>query len=117
MAQLAYDEGQMARIARTVGVSMNPADRARWDRLRRGRGTSEFVRHLLDLEEREARRKEQEAALVELIRLQDELPAAWQEDAAWALPEDDLTPIPPEAAEATVDLRRVLASWQDSEAP
>lgn len=96
---------------------MHPEDRARWDRLRRGRGTSEFVRHLLDLAEQDARRKEQEAALVELTRLQEEFPAAWQEDAAWALPEDDLSPIPPEAATATVDLGKVLASWQDAEAP
>ena len=36
--------GLMPRTARTVGVSMTPEDRVRWDRLRRGRGSSEFVR-------------------------------------------------------------------------
>jgi hypothetical protein len=96
---------------------MTPEDRVRWDRLRRGRGNSEFMRHLLDLEEREARREEQEAALVELIRLQDAMPAAWQEDAAWDLPEPNVSPIPREIAEATIDLTDVLASWRDAETP
>ena len=117
MALPLYDLDQMPRTARTVGVSMTPEDRVRWDRLRRGRGNSEFMRHLLDLEEREARREAQEAALVELIRLQDELPAAWQEDAAWDLPEPDVSPIPPEIAEITIDLTEVLASWQNAESP
>jgi len=52
---------------------------------------------------------------VELIRLQDALPATWQEDAAWDLPEPDVSPIPPEIAEATIDLTDVLASRRDAE--
>jgi hypothetical protein len=46
------------------------------------------------LTERERRTEEQSAALAELIRFQDELPAAWKEDAAWDLPEPDVSPIP-----------------------
>ena len=54
---------------------------------------------------------------MEVIRLQHELPAAWQEDAAWVLPEPDVSPVPPEIAEATIDLTAVLASWRDAESP
>jgi hypothetical protein len=96
---------------------MSPQDRDRWDRLRRGRGTAEFMRHLLDREEQEWRREEQEAALAELIRFQAELPAAWQEDAAWDLPEPDVSPIPMKLRRATIDMREVLASWRDAELP
>jgi len=107
----------MGRTAKTVGVSMSPEDRSRWDRLRRGRRTADFVRHLLDLEEQESRCRDQEAALAELIRFQDELPAAWKEDAAWDLPEPEVTPIPDGIANVTIDMREVLASWREDRDP
>jgi hypothetical protein len=94
---------------------MTPEDRSRWDRLRRGRRTADFVRHLLDLEEREARRRDQEAALAEVMRLQDEMPAAWKEDAAWDLPEPDVSPFPEDFDRVTIDMREVLASWREDE--
>lgn len=75
------------------------------------------MRHLLDREEQERRREEQEAVLAELVRFQDELPAAWKEDAAWELPEPDASPVPEEIARATFDVRPVLASWRGAESP
>jgi hypothetical protein len=107
----------MARVAKTVGVSMFPEDRARWDRLRSGRQTAEFMRHLLDREEQERRNADQEALLAELLRFQDELPPAWKADAAWDLPEPDVSPISEDIAEATFDVGPVLASWRDGETP
>jgi hypothetical protein len=106
---------KMGRVARTKGVSMRPEDEVRWNRLQGGRRTADFVRHLLDLEESEARRREQEAVLAKLVRFQDELPVAWREDAAWDLPEPDISPIPPEITGASIDMRPVLDSWRRAE--
>lgn len=92
---------------------MAPEDRARWDRLRRGRRTADFVRHLLDLEERDARRREHEAALAELIRFQDELPPEWKDEAHYVLDSaDDFAPIPEQYTRGSFDMREVLASWR-----
>jgi hypothetical protein len=50
------------------------------------------------VEEQERRAEEQAAALAALIRFQDELPAAWKEDAAWDLSEPDVSPLPAASA-------------------
>jgi len=94
---------------------MFPEDRARWERLRGGRGTAEFMRHLLDREERERRKEDQEAVLAELIRFQNELPSVWSDDDAWDLPEPDVSPVPEAIAEASFDVGPILASWRHSE--
>jgi hypothetical protein len=43
------------------------------------------------------------------------LPPARHDDAAWDLPEPDVSPIPEDIAEATFDVDSVLASWRDVE--
>lgn len=101
----------MARTARTVGVSMTPEDQERWDRLRRGRRTSDFVRHLLDLEERDARDRQQHEALTRLLAFQDELPGEWKDETYYDLDDpDDYRPIPAAYTDASVDLRGYFAS-------
>jgi hypothetical protein len=53
-----------------------------------------------------------EGAALRLLRIQADLPAAWNDDAAWYLPEPEVSPFPDEIAKATVDMREVFASWR-----
>jgi hypothetical protein len=118
MLDATYDRMAMSRTARTKGVSMRPEDEVRWDRLQGSRRTSDFVRHLLDLEEEGARRRAHNEALEELIRFQAELPPAWKDEAHYDLDDaDEYTPIPAEIAEASFDISPVLASWREHEEP
>jgi hypothetical protein len=73
----------MTRTAQTIGVSMSPADQARWQALRQDRRTSDFVRHLLDLEEEHQARLDASAAHRQVLELQASLPQAWGQDGAW----------------------------------
>lgn len=108
----------MPRTARTVGVSMTPDDLKRWDRLRRGRRTSEFVRHLLDLEEQDARRRGHDAALAELIAFQSEIPPEWKDETYYDLDGPvDHRPIPPAYTRASIDARGVVESWRHDDDP
>jgi hypothetical protein len=108
----------MSRTARTKGVSMRPEDEVRWNRLQGSRRTADFVRHLLDLEERESRSRAQNEALEELLRFQSELPPEWKEEAYYDLDDpDDYGTIPEEIAQASFDMRPVLASWRERQAP
>lgn len=99
----------MARTATTTGVSMTPDVKARWEELRHGRGASEFVRHLLQLEEQSTQRDRSTFDMVRLMQLQTELPAAWQRDDAWAIERpDERSAVPAVVTTATIDMSEVM---------
>jgi hypothetical protein len=84
---------------------MGPEDRARWDLLKGGRRTADFVRHLLDLEEEHEARTDAAIALVRMVEVQSLLPDRWEDEHAWEYES-------PDTAE-----RAVLAGAIDMTAP
>jgi hypothetical protein len=68
---------------------MAPQDRQRWDLLKGGRRTADFVRHLLDLEEEHEAGSDATIAFVRMIEVQSLLPAHWDADRAWEFESPD----------------------------
>jgi hypothetical protein len=102
----------MSRVAETKGVSMLPEDRARWERLKGRRRTSDFVRQLLDREEEEQAGGDPNATLTKIITEQSRLPAAWLDADVWGAESAgaDVGGIPVELTDhgASIDVRVAL---------